>query len=480
MKRVFFLILFLSFLLPLFPSYLFSGRRALIVGIDNYILNDIYQGKINLVGCVNDALDMKSILIERFDFKEDEIRVLLNHNATKKAILEGFRWLIRETVPQDWVIFSFSGHGKQLPDKDGDEEDGYDECICPSDVEPKYLLNLISDDEINQFIAELKDRRAFFLFDSCHSGTIKRGRLPATKSSRNAGYFARVLPPPSILEQQSKSRGSSDRYYAESEGNINSGVDFAQGEGELIVFSAAAPNQVAIPINVKSDHPNGAMTYAVLMGLKGAADKNNDSIITYRELLQFSRDYMRILKVVQEPQIDVEPGKIDNPVFFLTPQAELSSLNNSSKTFSINLRLHDRDSNIIKLKDYVEYYVESEENGYLYLFAISPDGEVTCLFPNIYQKNNNIQAGERIVIPPRDGGFRIEAVEPLGKIKTLAIVTRKWLDLTQFCGGKEEELLHTLGSDELKELVRSTRGITKALSPAEWAAAVLELEVVKK
>ncbi|MGB2845090.1 MAG: DUF4384 domain-containing protein, partial [Candidatus Aminicenantaceae bacterium] len=130
-------------------------------------------------------------------------------------------------------------------------------------------------------------------------------------------------------------------------------------------------------------------------------------------------------------------------------------------------------------KDFVEFYIDSERSGYLYIFAISVDGEVTCLLPNLYQKDNFIEAGEGVVIPPSDGKFAIEAVEPLGKMRTVAIVAEKPLDLARFCGGREEELLHTLGSDELKELVRSTRGITKVFSPSEWAASVIEIYIVK-
>jgi hypothetical protein len=294
------------------------------------------------------------------------------------------------------------------------------------------------------------------------------------------GYFARVLPSPELLEEESQYRGKQTyKYYAESTKDIKSGVDFAQGTGEIFVFSASAPHQVAIPININSDHPNGAMTYSVLKGLKGGADKNNDDVITYRELLQFSKDYLRGLKLKQEPQMDAEPGKIDKPVFFLTPQAELSNLINSSSTFGINLRLFGRTSNKIKLKDHVEFYVDSEKSGYLYLFAISVDGEVCCLLPNLYQKNNHIDAREGIIIPASDGKFSIETVEPPGKMRTLAIVAEKPLDLARFCGGREDELLYTLGSDELKELVRSTRGITRVLSSADWAAAVIEIDIVK-
>ena len=175
---------------------------------------------------------------------------------------------------------------------------------------------------------------------------------------------------------------------------------------------------------------------------------------------------------------DIYGGKVEKPIFFQTPQAELSNLINSSSTFNINLRLFGRTSNKIKLKDQVEFYVDSEKSGYLYLFAISADGEVCCLLPNFYQKNNHLEAKEGILIPPPDGKFSIEIVEPLGKMRTLAIVAEKPLDLARFCGSSEEELLHTLEGDELRELVRSTRAITTTLAPSEWAAAAIEIDIV--
>lgn len=38
-----------------------------------------------------------------------------------------------DAVPGDSLFFMFSGHGGQKEDVSGDEEDGYDETILPSD-----------------------------------------------------------------------------------------------------------------------------------------------------------------------------------------------------------------------------------------------------------------------------------------------------------------------------------------------------------
>ena len=43
------------------------------------------------------------------------------------------RWLVSGARPGDSLFFSFSGHGGQVRDVDGDEADGLDETILPED-----------------------------------------------------------------------------------------------------------------------------------------------------------------------------------------------------------------------------------------------------------------------------------------------------------------------------------------------------------
>jgi hypothetical protein len=352
-------------------------------------------------------------------------------------------------------------------------------------VEPKFKANVISDDEMSPYIQQLKNRRAFFLFDSCHSGTMKRGLPPSGRESQSSGFYARLLPPVSILEDKEMSRGIGEgarglRYYAEPEKEAKSGVDFSASEGEVTIFSAAAPHQVALPVHDESSHPNGAMTYSLLMGLKGEADRDGDGMITYRELLDFCSSYVQdILKLEQEPQMDAEPGIDQKPVFFLTPQAELAGLINPSGAFQVYLNLAGRSTNKVPLGRNAEFVVRTERAGYLYLFCISTDKEVTCLLPNEVQGDNYIRANEEVRIPPANGGFFIQAVEPMGIMKVIALVFTKRLDLESFCGRQADELLHTLKSDELKRLVQTTRGLSSTVTPADWAAKAIEIEIVK-
>jgi len=67
-----------------------AAKRALLVGVNRYD-----KESQNLQGCVNDVRGMQELLTTRFGFPAENIRVLLDDQATKKGILEAFQsWLI--------------------------------------------------------------------------------------------------------------------------------------------------------------------------------------------------------------------------------------------------------------------------------------------------------------------------------------------------------------------------------------------------
>ena len=69
---------------------------------------------------------------------------------TKAAIEEGItEWLVGNARPGDNVVIWYSGHGSQMWDEDGDEDDGLDETLAPADVIPTNTDFDISDDQFN-------------------------------------------------------------------------------------------------------------------------------------------------------------------------------------------------------------------------------------------------------------------------------------------------------------------------------------------
>jgi metacaspase-1 len=151
-----------------------SNRKALCVGI-NVFKN--YPGN-NLNGCVNDTNQMVGILKQYLGFKAADIKVLTDAKATKKAIMTELTAMVdgAKAGKYSYLVFSLSSHGTQIPDKNGDEADHYDEAFCPTDLAAKNgdwdPDHVIVDDELHDLFAQVPDNVLLEVyFDTCHSGT---------------------------------------------------------------------------------------------------------------------------------------------------------------------------------------------------------------------------------------------------------------------------------------------------------------------
>lgn len=148
-------------------------KRAFLVGINKYITpgND-------LSGCVNDINDVKAKMLSKEGFDAANINTITDKKATRAAILKGLQDLVAAGQPGDFLYFHYSGHGAQVPDTNGDEPDGQDEILCPSDIgfSGGSFKNVVVDDEIQTILGGLKPGVGFLMIsDSCHSGTVDRG-----------------------------------------------------------------------------------------------------------------------------------------------------------------------------------------------------------------------------------------------------------------------------------------------------------------
>ena len=158
-----------------------QGRHALVVGIGNYPENSGWSR----ISGDKDAGLVKSMLAHN-GFPEQDIIVLKDADATKAAIREAFAELVVLLRKGDVVYVHFSGHGQQVTDIDGDEDDGLDEAFVPYDAAKSYERgayegeNHIVDDELNKWLAILQKAvgnsgLVFVSMDSCHSGDVTRG-----------------------------------------------------------------------------------------------------------------------------------------------------------------------------------------------------------------------------------------------------------------------------------------------------------------
>lgn len=141
-------------------------KKALLVGINAYAGSP-------LRGCLNDVDRMRELLAGRFGFPAENLRVLRDAEATAQAIKRGLHWLADGDDAGGAVrVFHFSGHGKHVPDDNGDEPDGRDEAIVPYDYETE---GFITDDALARLYERFpRGSNLTIVMDCCHSGTNTR------------------------------------------------------------------------------------------------------------------------------------------------------------------------------------------------------------------------------------------------------------------------------------------------------------------
>ena len=192
-----------------------------------------------LKGPANDAIDMAELLVEQAGFKQRDVRVLLDNEATRVNILAAIEeWLIEGTNSGDDVLLYFSGHGFQQPDADGDESDRLDETLVPVDAwvdEGRVVRGMITDDEIGALLERLAGRRVYVVVDACHSGTSTRA-APSNESWR---YVKAPRLPDGAPLRVSRSRGVS--------GTVAKSETFLRpSDSNMIVWTAVRADQKAL------------------------------------------------------------------------------------------------------------------------------------------------------------------------------------------------------------------------------------------
>ncbi|MGA8210032.1 MAG: caspase family protein, partial [Nocardioidaceae bacterium] len=117
-----------------------------------------------LSGCVNDAHAMRD-LASAAGF---QTRIMLDGQATSQAVVGALGELARQATPGDICLVTYSGHGGQVEDVNGDEDDGLDETWVLFDRQ-------VVDDELYQMYSQFAAGvRVVVLSDSCHSGTVAK------------------------------------------------------------------------------------------------------------------------------------------------------------------------------------------------------------------------------------------------------------------------------------------------------------------
>lgn len=249
------------------------GKYALCIGINDYPGTDS-----DLAGCVNDANDWAAEL----GVRGFEVARLIDGQATLAAMTAGIEALIGKAVAGDTVVITYSGHGTWVPDSSGDEPDGRDEGLCPHDI---GRVGPLLDDEIRRlFSARKAGARVVLISDSCHSGSVTRGREDDLDADAPR---ARFMPLEAWMP-----RGELPPVGARPAGLV---VGLGRAGGDLLL-AGCQDTEYSWDTRFRG-RPNGAFTYYALKTLRERQPA------TYEAWMRAIREYLPSTRLPQTPQI---------------------------------------------------------------------------------------------------------------------------------------------------------------------------------
>lgn len=176
--------LFLSFLFFCALSGFAQNKYAVIVGINEYYDKPgIKSSEYGLKGCVNDAVSIKSLLINRFTFPKENVKTLLNAQATQKTFLAAMEDILEKSKPGDVAVFFFCGHGVYTinPENKADSvKQGFNQAICMSDLYSPNYECLVRDNTLKILFNRFVEKKVTLtsILDCCYSENIPMSPLP--------------------------------------------------------------------------------------------------------------------------------------------------------------------------------------------------------------------------------------------------------------------------------------------------------------
>lgn len=285
-------------------------RRALLIGINKY-----HPVVGPLRGCINDAYQIKRLLLKHFSFSPKELRELYDGNATREAVLDSLAWFVSDTEAGDVLVFFYSGHGTQLPNSQ--DSSGKDEALVAISPEWKKLLaneddasllflesnwnlQFIRDKEIKSYFDMMPDNANLTLIiDCCHSGDI----------NRDVSTFPRYLQPPisvqnAILEAQKEywhygqenplSNNPEELKLSKEHAKhwfqkifLGNRFDYVSTQENNILLAACSEKETALEKSFNGQ-PGGVFTHHLIQALR-----KHDGLMTYNDLMQTLGQRMR-------------------------------------------------------------------------------------------------------------------------------------------------------------------------------------------
>lgn len=267
-----------------------ATRRALVIGIGAYPAGSGWKA----INGDKDVPVVTSMLLKN-GFSANNITTLKNEQATYARIYQEIQNLAKVAQPKDFIYIHFSGHGQQITDVHGDEEDGLDEAWIPYDAGFAYQKgkyegqNHLLDDQLCMWLNQIRDKvgddgKIIVVADACHSG----GSTRAINDEEEEEWVA---------------RGTQDAFIIPNPTTVN--LPFSAQMVRWVLISACKSYQTNFEYK-----GTGSLTYA-LNALNGEF-----SSLTCKQIIKKVGSTIReIIPYTQSPQMDC-PMEQSEEMFF--------------------------------------------------------------------------------------------------------------------------------------------------------------------
>ncbi len=384
-------------------SMAYGEDRALLVG-----MTDHQDSHINSLNGRKD-IEIARKFVQKLGY--GNIKILQDREATRDGILAGLSWLAEGVGAGDRALFYYSGHGAQMRDDNGDEEDGKDEIFIPWDTRLTgngTIEKIIIDDEINMLLGRIAGK-TFVLLDSCHSGS-------ATKSLNGT---AKTVPYEGVRTKA----------------NITVSKEDSQEKG-YAALSACRDDQTAIAT------PNGSL-FTLAMKVAVEETERRGKGLSLNEAREICEDIIveataQMGNKPYHPVVDGEESLLSENIFMSSSSAgKPASSGEARRQFEgllaeIANRLNiSTPKSSYRIGSPISLTVDVPQKGYLNIVCIGDDEIPVLLYPNREKEDNYIGRGMRLKIPNDIGGFRWTAEGPPGEITIYAFYTEEAINFWQ-------------------------------------------------
>lgn len=272
---------------------------ALLVGIDDYP-----HPVPALRGCGNDVAAMRAYLEGRVgaDDAALHVRTLLNAEATRAAVVAGFRDHLRRAGPDDVALFCYSGHGsRELAPEDfwHIEPDHLNETLVCHDSRADGSWGL-ADKELALLLYEVASRGAHVVvvLDCCHSGSGTRAGEPSELTTRRLETDLRPRPLDTYLVRPT---------HLPATRATGTGGGWRAAAGRHVLFAACRDDEEA------REYAGGGTTRGAFSYFLGEVLRAADSL-TYRDLFGRVNAHVRGRVQRQSPQLEATAAEdLDQP-----------------------------------------------------------------------------------------------------------------------------------------------------------------------